>query len=1736
MRNRTKKGLAAKGFATLLAASMILIFGCTPQNTPPDTSEPAPPAPVQVDIDLSTLSISPRSQGDYGISADQGFLITGEDAPKWKEKELRAVLQTEPSFSYSLEKQEEGWLLTPSDPLERNQVYQFQAMGSDGKAVQSFAFQTECDLLVNSSYPSQDYDYVELDSGIEISFNTTGVSAEDFKAHFSIQPAVSGEFRVSGYTGIFVPSEPLQENTYYHVSLTPGLKAANGMELKEEYSYSFGTEEGKRGGGYWFNNAGEDYETFMPGDDVYFSVYTRDETAQLDYQISAYRFDGYQAYVDEIQKYNNYANVRWGPKEEYRTDTSTLQRVYQETQKLAPIPNSSQYYTIIPGGLEPGFYVMMVENTEKKIQVQKYFQICSLSVYLESASGNSLVWVNDPETGKPLENVEITFQDIKGKLPSASGKTNAGGIARISSGELARSSVTIRRDGAPIYYDVEYLRGESEIPLSEQYYLALYTDREIYQPSDTVHFWGVVAPRGSSGRTPASVKAAILSDDDRTISGVSVKVGNDNTFTGELSFASLEQGNYEFAIQDETGKSYGYHYLKITEYTKPSYILDISHSKTFYYANEAIDFGIKANYFDGSPVSGGRVYVNANGEEAVTLDETGSAQHSRYYRDNGYEPIPMWYPSSLWYTVSSGDQRDVYMSMNGNIPVVRSKIGIKTENDDDNTTLTIRANYLNEAKYGADTSISTDEAYSGPAANIPLRVVVNRTTYIKTPASTYYDPILKKTVTYYKTDSKEDIAAVLPAQTVNGVAQVPIADFQPTDDVSYWYQIEFDGGVNGQVRANHYPSRYRYYRGSDGYSYSFRSDYEQMNCKENDKIPLALYLNGKRAENKGKILYNVYQRDMLSSAFLDQGVSETSLTFTGEYIPSVQITGAYFDGRKVFTIQNFSAYFDHTDKALQLDISSNRETYRPGEEASITVKVSEPNASVCVGVVDESIFQLAPQQLDIAQQLYKYIYYPSVSQSASYKPYEEEIAEDGNPNSGMGGAGGGDSGYVREDFLDTALFQTVKADENGVASVKLTMPDNITSWRITAAAVTGDLKGGSNTNNTIVTQPFYLQTIVTGEYLTGDDISVSAMGVGTEASHGEELEITALLKAPDGTVLDTLEAKGQAGRQIPFNFGKRPEGDYILELSAKSGEYSDALRQPLSVVPSVQTEAVFRNVPFEQISALESVRYPVRVTVYNTKLEPYLQVLQHLMYRDTARTEALAASYEARKLYNALLPEEERESVYKDKRLEDIFDWESGGIRILPGSEADPAATAKMLIAAPDLANSRGKKNYFLSILSDPAVTQEQRVYAYLGLAALEQPILRDIQRLATEERPASEKLLLGAALASFGDSAGAEQILSSLSGLRREQNGLVWYEGVNQEETLKNTANALLLVSLGKTDTTEGDGMALWLVEQTVNDRLADTPVSLELLAYLKNFGFEGLPESKFSYMEDGKLQEVTLDERGMTTLSFYKDALEKADFKAISGDIAANVRTIAYSSGLSTAGEDLVQISKQYYPVYAENGFIAGQRVRVECTVTFSPDAPDGSYVFSDFIPSGMRYLPTQEGYRGSDYNGEISGFARNEGQKMNGYVYLQRMKEEPVEPLADTASDEPAAVVSEEPVPEAEAPADANPNTDDEAEENPNTGDDVEEDEGGPPSDGMLEEPIEEPALEEPPQEPMEPYDPWAGIQSGASDGPLTYTLVYYVSNTLSGEFQTETAVISSKEHNIRGESAPGTIVIR
>ena len=62
-----------------------------------------------------------------------------------------------------------------------------------------------------------------------------------------------------------------------------------------------------------------------------------------------------------------------------------------------------------------------------------------------------------------------------------------------------------------------------------------------------------------------------------------------------------------------------------------------------------------------------------------------------------------------------------------------------------------------------------------------------------------------------------------------------------------------------------------------------------------------------------------------------------------------------------------------------------------------------------------------------------------------------------------GGGGGGDGGLVdvRSEFEDTALWEpTVVTDAAGKAVVSVTLPDNLTTWRLDGRGVTIDTKVG----------------------------------------------------------------------------------------------------------------------------------------------------------------------------------------------------------------------------------------------------------------------------------------------------------------------------------------------------------------------------------------------------------------------------------------------------------------------------------------------------------------------------------------------------------------------------------------------------------------------------------------------------------------------------------------------------
>ena len=507
---------------------------------------------------------------------------------------------------------------------------------------------------------------------------------------------------------------------------------------------------------------------------------------------------------------------------------------------------------------------------------------------------------------------------------------------------------------------------------------------------------------------------------------------------------------------------------------------------------------------------------------------------------------------------------------------------------------------------------------------------------------------------------------------------------------------------------------------------------------------------------------------------------------------------------------------------------------------------------------------------------------------------------------------------------------------------------------------------------------------------------------------------------------------------------------------------------------------VVRNLPLSEVGSLEPARYPVKLTVYDERMKPYMEGLQRLSAQDGERTELLVAAYRARVAANELLDPEDRETVRKDYRLESL--QEDGGVKLLPLAEGDAAVTAKMLVVAPELINKADAVAFLHGKLADAASTPDERVMSYLGLAAAGEPVLLDITRMLEREGDSltpAQKLYLGAGLAQLGDFTGADAVYESLGGQLVSEGAVKYVEaGGSLDDRIQNTAAALLLTSVSSHPDA---GPLMRFLNGADTDRArSEVLPNLEQLAYIEHFKLPaGESAAKFSVTQNGERREISLSGRGCKSFSLSAQALAEADFSG-SKELYACAAYTAHTADAGAATSRL-KVEKTYTPVGADSLERAGA-ARVDIRVTFSPDAPDGCYTVSDLIPAGMRYLPAQS-YQYA--NGWMWGGVENEAQTVSGYIYRDRGSWER-ELAAEEADPD---FFAEEPV-----------------------ADDGARGKVIPPSDGVTD-----------------------GGGPDA-DGPDVYTLSYYVSMPLSGKFVSESVYVTPHTEGLMAKSARGTIEIR
>lgn len=1581
---------------------------------------------VEASVNMNAATETPQ-----GVALETGFTLTLDY--KVTEEELRDMLVIDPEIgAYTLTGSGKTWTLTPESPLEKNRVYTFGIRGRTGEVVRSFAFQTKSDLLIGQSFPNDKSNYVPVETGIELTFNATGVPVQDY---FTIQPEVPGTFEVSEYTAIFRPDAPLSEDNIYRVTVKAGLTAPNGMQLAEDYNFSFETVSA--GSDKWDYNrlrlAGEYSETFLTGDPLAVELSSGRDTTTEKYDVKLHQFADINDYINELKAHDVFYEERYGRKTEYVADTTSLQEVVSFTGELFRKGEyQSQKYVILPDTLPEGHYIVTISGKDSEGNeqfVQKLIQIRNLSLYAQSSDGDTLLWLNDAGAGEPMADRLVYVTDVLKSDQQAEVITQSDGTAQVRTDKMEHAYLSVMESGRVTYFERIQLSPEDRVPFEERYFGGLYTDREIYQPDDTVRFWGVVKPRRVTAAMPNVLYAELgsgLANGNLPLYKQKLEIKPDGTFegsikvsglSGEISYNSLyiTDGTTELTPDGIRQGIYIDKYLQFKQYTKPPFVIETKPAKDYFYADEPIVVDISAHFFDGTPVSGGELKLygygaglNADGKEVnITLDQAGKGSMTlQYIYADTYSAkggdAPEWMPQRVYYSVGNADTQNVSINTSGYLTILPSRNAMQMTRDPATGAVTVETALLDASKVDRIPKISPlsgnpetlYEQVKGAPVDLPVTLKLYNAKTIKTPIGSYYDYVNKKTINQYKYTVVEQLEKTVQTKTIGGKVVVPDLPVSGGEN-RYWIAAEFEGGVEGTVRClleEYDPYSYEREGSKPRYAFGNTSDYSIDNKQKpalNEEITLGLYRNNAQIKNEGTVLYSAMQRKVLDVGMFTEDTHK--VTFSEDYLPNVVLAGAYFDGRHVYKIEPYRIMYNFTEKTLKMDIKTDKDAYLPGETATLQLTVTDQagqpaTGSACVGVVDEAIFAMADQKVALAEQLYEAVFYPNLAQKVSYTEYDLANA---SMDAGGKGGGGGEGTPIRQEFVDTAAFQTVTLDAMGKATLKVVLPDNMTSWRLTAAAVTSDLKAGDTFRNTIVTQPFYVQPLLTETYLEGDDIAAAINGVGTGVKLGDDVTYTAVITDGAGVEVDSKTASGKLGTRVPFNFGKYDPGSYKLTITGKTGELSDAMSQEFTVMKQSVTIPVFKNMTLTELSALESVRYPVRVTFFDQRLEPYMTALQKLSMQEGDRTEILAGAHAARLLQNTLLEENLREKVVLDPHLEGI-QVDGGGIKALPFAKADAATTAKMLIAAPSLVqNAVGAGTYLESVLKDAAATPNDRVMAYMGLAALKKPVLLDVAKQESDPKlTIAQKLYLGVGLAKLGDFTGAQKIYDGLGEQVITEGKMKYVEnGGTADERLQNTAAALMLTSI--ISSPDADGFMLYF-NQLDNDRARDVKVvyNLEILTYLQSFTMpDAANAGKFSCMIDGQREEFDLGTLPVKSMEFGQETLRNADFKVVSGTVTAGTQYISYPSKEPFADGGKLKAEKSY----SGDLRTAGQ-IKVTIKLDFDPSAPSGIYRITDYIPAGMRYMPTN----GQDY-GDINprndwmwSNVQNEGQQVNGVIY--------------------------------------------------------------------------------------------------------------------------------------------------
>ncbi|MBP3285301.1 MAG: Ig-like domain-containing protein [Clostridia bacterium] len=1486
-------------------------------------------------MDNFNFTVTAEKEDANGITTDSGFILTAEK--NYSKSAIRSAFSFEPALDFTVEKLASSrYLLKPEEELKENTIYNVKVRKNENEPALSWAFQTKTNFKVDSVLPRNLSTYVNLNTGIEVDFSMTPERAEEF---FEITPKVEGRFESRDKKLIFIP-EKLEKDTPYKVTLKKGLTSKSGEVLSEDYSFVFRTvpAEDYRNYSYLYLQNGFQ-ETFTTAQKPMIT-FSGDEVFQkVPFQMDVYDLKTLDTYLGIIEQHTKNVYEEIGYVNDYLADVSGYEKLFTFSDYLKEDKKLWQKDVIFPEALNSGWYLADIQTVTEESRLQKHFQkliqVSDLSVYLYSLNGETKVWCNDSTTGQAVSAATVKIGDL-------AAVTNKDGLASFSISSEDYKSIIIEEKSGKLFGEYQKLSAEEESNLQDLYYMYLYTDREYYLPTDTVKYWGMMIPKDSKTKLPEEI---LLSWDK----DLPVKVNENGSFEGEIRFSNHISTYMELSIKAE-GKEAYMKGICITEDTKPVYKLAATFDKPYYRNSEPVNLQVSGSFYDGTSAEGVSVTVNSNNDfyKTVVLDSDGLAYMTltpqRTNEDGDYEYV---YVNLM---VSGIDEE---ASFYGSVPYFPTDYHIEgawEETAGETSKLALSTNQVN---YGAvkDGSVNYSEIYTDAAFSqaIQASVVQVESKKEKTGESyNYYTGKNEPVYRYYTVEKTMETFDISIPDSGKYERELP---YQNGDNISYKLVLSYtfpDGFVGTKEVYLYNSNSYRMIR------YFLQTDKESFATNETVNLSLA----GDEFKG-GRILYVVAKDKIKYSAITSE--KDFSISFNKDLIPNCSVAGAYFDGKNTYVIDTKFLNFNAVEKEAEIEIISDKESYRPGDTVCLTLKADRmagKKANMIVSVTDEAAFAASDTIVKPLDSLYRRSYhYPTVF--SSYVDHELPIE-------GGEGGGGGEDG-IRDNFVDNALFQAVTLKKDGTAEVSFELPDNLTSWRITAVAVSEDVLAGYQTKNISTSIPFFINPVLNTKYSAKDDFSFTVRTAGSASKLiSSMVSYEATVTGNGVNLTKTLILKpGETGS---FEFGKLKEGKYEVLIKAVSGEYEDAIKKTVTVVSSLQEVYLRKEVDIGNLAeSVTAVKYPLKLIFFDAQNAKYYKALTKILTNSYGVTTEEEVSYRiAAEKMNEFMGKEN----FSNSTVETIQQY-SGGISNLAYSEEDALLTAKIALAYPEGISEEAAKQYFYSVLQDFDSSEAEVTAAYLGLAALKAPVLNDIKYLLADSSDLTieGQINLITALAVIGDQEMARKYYSEKISPNLVSEG-DFRSFPNGEKTYEFTSRLIPVQAI--LNGSDFEGLLRYVIDKEADDYLPN----LDLAVYFRYYRPTDA-KSFVSYQLNHAKEKVDFSKTNVKILELDEQEFQNFRITKRKGDVTAYALYMG-SLNEKEIGKE-IEIVKE---MDEENSF--GNYTNVKLKITLPENAEKGYYEVSDMIPSGSRYvdLVSDQTYR--------SGFLHREGQKVKFYLY--------------------------------------------------------------------------------------------------------------------------------------------------